>query len=96
MTAEGESGLARDAVVAANREWLEKAVIGLRLCPFAERVHRRGQVRYRVSAQVSGRGLVRELADELRLLHAADPLLHETSLLITRTRSKTSTTTTNS
>jgi hypothetical protein len=59
-----------------------KAVIGLRLCPFAERVHRRvarsaTESRARVCARP-----VRELADELRLPHAADPLLHETSLLI--------------
>ena len=44
---------ARDSaeqVVAATERWLEKAVIGLGLCPFAERAHRRKVIRYRVSA----------------------------------------------
>ncbi|MGH8866148.1 MAG: DUF1415 family protein, partial [Burkholderiales bacterium] len=30
----GDTAAAADAVVAATRAWLEKAVIGLNLCPF--------------------------------------------------------------
>ncbi|HET7133000.1 MAG TPA: DUF1415 domain-containing protein [Gammaproteobacteria bacterium] len=69
-------------VVDATREWLEKAVIGLRLCPFAERAYAQDQIRYRVSVQESAAGLSQELAEELEHLHAADPLQLETSLLI--------------
>jgi uncharacterized protein len=71
-----------ELVIATTRGWLEKAVIGLRLCPFAAGPFARGQIRYSVSEQESADGLVQELAQELTHLHAADPLLCETSLLI--------------
>ena len=32
------------------RRWLERAVIGLNLCPFAKAVHVKGQIHYAVSA----------------------------------------------
>jgi len=73
---------AEDRVIAATRRWLEKAVIGLRLCPFAAVPFVRDQIRYRVSEQRSAEGLAQELARELLHLHAADPQLCETSLLI--------------
>ena len=38
-----------DGVVARTVDWLEKAVIGLNLCPFAKAVHVKGQIRYVVS-----------------------------------------------
>jgi hypothetical protein len=38
-----------EEVIAATRHWLERAVIGLNLCPFAKGVHVKGQVRYVVS-----------------------------------------------
>jgi len=69
-------------VIAATRRWIEKAVVGLRLCPFAAAPFARDQIRYRVSAQRSTDGLASELAEELLLLNAADPQLCETSLLI--------------
>ena len=69
-------------VIAATRNWVEKAVIGLRLCPFAASPYLNGLVRYRVSAQRSPEGLAEELAQGLLHLAAADPLLCETSLLI--------------
>ena len=89
MTAERDSqGDAQTAdeegrrVVAATRDWLEKAVIGLGLCPFAERVYLRRQIRYHVSQETSTSGLLRELEAELRHLHGADPAACETTLLI--------------
>lgn len=69
-------------VIAATRLWLEKAVIGLGLCPFASAVHQRQQIRYCVSAQSSTEGLVQDLIVELNRLQSADPQLCETSLLI--------------
>ena len=71
-----------DRVIAATRNWVEKAVIGLRLCPFAASPYLRGLIRYRVSEQESPEGLAEELTEELNFLAAADPLHCETSLLI--------------
>jgi hypothetical protein len=76
------SGEPAERVVAATRSWLEKAVLGLRLCPYAAAPYRREQIRYAVSEQRSASGLVRELGRELEYLHAVDPLLCETTLLI--------------
>jgi hypothetical protein len=71
-----------DQVIAATRNWLERAVIGLQLCPFAAVPHLNDRVRYCVSAQRSGVGLLEELGHELRTLQDADPLKCETTLLI--------------
>ena len=71
-----------ERVIAATRNWLAKAVIGLRLCPFAAVPFAREQIRYRVSEQRSVDGLAQDLAQELLALHAADPEICETSLLI--------------
>jgi len=71
-----------DRVIAATRNWVEKAVIGLRLCPFAATPYLGGLVRYRVSEQQTAEGLAEELAQELLHLAAADPAVCETSLLI--------------
>jgi hypothetical protein len=71
-----------DEVIAATRRWLERSVIGLNLCPFAESVYRGGRVRFRVSEQRSASLLLEELRAELTALHAADPVHCETALLI--------------
>jgi len=74
--------LGDDAVVAATRRWIERAVIGLGLCPFARAplVHER--IRYRVSRATDTDDLARTLCDELERLHAADADACETTLLI--------------
>ncbi|MBL8480274.1 MAG: DUF1415 family protein, partial [Sterolibacteriaceae bacterium] len=42
--------LAGDAeIIAVTRKWLERAVIGLNLCPFAKSVHVKELVRFVVS-----------------------------------------------
>lgn len=69
-------------VIAETRHWVEKAVIGLRLCPFAATPYLRGQIRYRVSEQATAPKLAEDLAEELTFLAAADPQACETSLLI--------------
>ena len=38
-----------DVMIAEMKNWLEKAVIGLNLCPFAKSVHVKEQIRYVVS-----------------------------------------------
>lgn len=71
-----------DTVLIATRAWLDKAVVGLQLCPFAAPVLRSGTLRLQVSeAQTSG-GLLEDLRLELQLLSAAEAAEHETTLLI--------------
>ena len=69
-------------VVADTRRWLERAVIGLNLCPFAKAVHIKQQVRYVVSAAEDEEALLADLLHELQLLYDADPEQVETTLLI--------------
>jgi len=71
-----------DEIIQATRRWLERSVIGLDLCPFAESVYRGGRVRFFVSEQRSASGLLDELRVELTALSSADPVLTETTLLI--------------
>jgi uncharacterized protein len=71
-----------EEVVSATRTWLERAVIGLNLCPFAGPVHLNNCIRYFVSDARSQAGLLEDLMAELRALDAADPAQCETTLLI--------------
>ena len=71
-----------DTVVADTRRWLERAVIGLNLCPFAKSVHVKGQVHYAVSAATDGPALREDLLRELRDLAAIDPEVRDTTLLV--------------
>jgi hypothetical protein len=57
-------------------------VIGLNLCPFARAVYTGGRIRFRVSHAGDADALLADLADELRLLAAADPEVTETTLLV--------------
>jgi uncharacterized protein len=68
--------------VAATRRWLERAVVGLNLCPFARAVHVRNQVRYVLSEATTPEALLLELTRELEFLDDADPEMVETTLLI--------------
>ena len=70
------------AVVAAMRQWIEKAVIGLNLCPFAKAVYVKNQVRYVVSRAPHLDGFLEDLDRELDFLAAADPEEIDTTLLI--------------
>jgi uncharacterized protein len=69
-------------VIGDTRRWLERAVIGLQLCPFAASVYNGGRVRFRVSEQVSSEALLEELCAELVWLQAQEMTACETSLLI--------------
>ncbi|HSW20099.1 MAG TPA: DUF1415 domain-containing protein [Ramlibacter sp.] len=65
-----------------TRRWLERAVIGLNLCPFAKAVHAKGQVHYAVTAATGWNELSAELereADELLKCASAE---RDTTLLI--------------
>ena len=71
-----------DCVIAATRQWLEIAVIGLNLCPFAKSVYVREQIRYVVSEATSVAQLREDLQRELRFLSEHDPEDIDTTLLI--------------
>lgn len=70
------------AVQAAVTRWLERAVIGLGLCPFARAPFVNRRLRMRVSQARDGDALLADLHDELCFLAAADPADCQTSLLI--------------
>ena len=71
-----------DKVTAATRAWIERAVIGLNLCPFAKAVYVRDQIRYTVSAAESPDALLGDLRREARWLAEVDPLEIDTTLII--------------
>lgn len=68
--------------IAATRRWLERAVIGLNLCPFAKAVHVKDQVRYVLSEATTADALLQELAEELAWLAETDPGVVDTTLLV--------------
>ena len=72
----------RDEVIAATRQWLEKAVIGLNLCPFAKSVYLKDQVRIVVSDAKHADGFLEDLDRELEFLSETDPAVVDTTLLI--------------
>ncbi|MFZ6775512.1 DUF1415 domain-containing protein [Undibacterium sp. Ji83W] len=69
-------------VISATATWLDKAVIGLNLCPFAKAVQVKQQVRYVVSEAKTPEALLEDLERELELLAEANPEKIETTLLI--------------
>lgn len=74
--------LSADEVIARTQAWLNKAVIGLNLCPFAKAVQAKNQIRYVVSTATRTDQLAHELEQELRLLAESDPAVIDTTLLI--------------
>jgi uncharacterized protein len=69
-------------IIADTRHWLEQAVIGLNLCPFAKAAHTKGQIHFAVSQAESPEQLLEDLNVELLGLMALDPQLRDTTLLI--------------
>ncbi len=68
--------------IAETRKWLERAVIGLNLCPFAKAVHVKGQVHYVVSASDLRSEWLTLLRQELLALQQTAPTDRDTTLLI--------------
>ena len=71
-----------DQIIAATQNWLEQAVIGLNLCPFAKSVHVKKQVRYVVSSATTPEALLEQLMEELQNLSDTEPEEVDTTLLI--------------
>ena len=70
------------AVIAATQAWIERAVIGLNLCPFARVPVAQQRVRLRVSQARDAEALIADLREEANRLDTADPTDTETTLLI--------------
>jgi hypothetical protein len=71
-----------DAVIEATRLWVDKAVIGLNLCPFAKAVYVKNQIRYVVSDAETPEELLEQLMDELQYLSDTPAEQVDTTLLI--------------
>ena len=69
-------------VAAETRAWVERAVIGLNLCPFAKAPQVKGQVRYVVSTAQDPAALLADLITELERLAESKPDKLETTLLV--------------
>ena len=90
MSEENHSTLSADSALAARDSqviadtvnWLEKAVIGLNLCPFAKGVHVKGQIHYVVSHATDARELAEDLHRELEALAEISAEKRDTTLLM--------------
>ena len=82
MRDRGGALIIEEEILAATRIWLEKAVIGLNLCPFAKAVYVKNQVRLVVSRARHADDLLEELDRELDLLVATPAEEIDTTLLI--------------
>jgi hypothetical protein len=71
-----------ETIISTTQCWLEKAVIGLNLCPFAKAVYVKKQIRYVVSAATTPEALLEDLMNEMLTLQDADPEKIDTTMLI--------------
>ena len=76
------SDVSSEDVIAATRAWIERAVIGLNLCPFAKAVYVKNQIRYTVSGARTPEALLDDLVRELRNLSDTSAEDVDTTLLI--------------
>ncbi len=79
---EFKNNLDDDLVMREVKLWLEKAVIGLNLCPFAKSVYVKQQIRFVVSHASTVESLLTDLIVQLQYLAEVDPGLIDTTLLI--------------
>ena len=68
-------------VIADTRRWLERAVVGLNLCPFAKAVLVKGQVHFAVSAGEGVRDVLEDFTRELDALVQCSAEERDTTLL---------------
>ena len=77
-----ESLVDETEALAATRRWLECAVIGLNLCPFAKAVYVKQQVRFVFSDATTTEALLEQLAEELVLLRDTPAEQVDTTLIV--------------
>jgi uncharacterized protein len=70
------------SAIADTRRWLERAVIGLNLCPFAKAVLVKQQVHFAASCATDVAGILDDFGRELAELVAQDPAQRDTTLLV--------------
>ena len=71
-----------EVMVQDTLRWLERAVIGLNLCPFAKSVYVKGQVHCAVSGAADLEALRDDLLNELHNLVALEPSVRDTTVLV--------------
>ncbi|MEY3136440.1 MAG: hypothetical protein RL580_172 [Pseudomonadota bacterium] len=71
-----------DPFIVETRAWVERVVIGLKLCPFAPAPALKGLIRYSTSEAETREALLEDLATELQHLVASPPEEVETTLLV--------------
>ena len=71
-----------DLFIVETRAWVERVVIGLKLCPFAPAPALKGLIRYATSEVETREALLEDLATELQHLVASPPEEVETTLLV--------------
>ncbi len=75
-------GPGEEEAIAAMRRWLERAVIGLNLCPFAKAVYVKQQVRFAFSDATTPEQLLEQLGEELLRLRDTPAEQVDTTLLV--------------
>ena len=68
--------------IADTRRWIERAVVGLNLCPFAKAAVAKGQVRYVLSDAATPEALLGTLGDELLRLRDTPATEIDTTLIV--------------
>jgi hypothetical protein len=71
-----------ETAVADTRRWLERAVIGLNLCPFAKAVLVKQQVHFAAAEAEDAQGILEAFERELDALTALDARERDTTLLV--------------
>jgi hypothetical protein len=71
-----------ETVILRTKEWLEKAVIGLNLCPFAKAAYVKNQIRFKVSEALNEEDLLKDLLAEMKFLNESRASVTDTTVLI--------------
>lgn len=71
-----------EKIIDETKYWMERAVIGLNLCPFASTVHVKNQIRYVISDAATHESLLKDFMQELEMLAEIPAEKVETVLLI--------------
>jgi len=74
--------VSNEEAIAATKLWVERAVIGLNMCPFAKSVQARNQIRYVVSEARTPEELLADVLREFEVLAEASADAIDTTLLI--------------
>lgn len=71
-----------DTYVQDTVRWLERAVIGLNLCPFAKSVHVKGQIHHVVTLVTAAEDVLAVLREELQALANTPAEVRDTTLVV--------------